>query len=422
MRPLADPNTIRAVRRVELRLGTEPSMDRVRRTSLETVQSVGSAILGAAYIVFLVVNTGAFTHFDGLAAPWWLPLSIAVVIASGCALIGVAVMRRPERLGAVAGVCALAYLGAIIAWFPAWSSVSLVDRDPSGTTLTVWLTLIPELASVALMLAGRPMMAVLNLGVAGVLTEAVTAQMRSGELDAAYVAQTLWSLAWAGLYLVLAGTAVAFARRLDADRSATIDSGRDRVREDIIDVDRRRLDALVHDRIIAFLLALRPGQPQPATVEAASGVLHELDHWWDDPVDASDGLDAAEFVRRIDTLITSLGSAVAIRTDVDCSPAMRFSEEATGPLIDACAEAVRNFYRHAGAEASCVVTAVLRDDRIAVSIVDDGAGFDPGDTGPGRLGLSFGVTGRMAAIPGGSSSISSLPGEGTRIRLQWDRP
>ncbi|MCF8568742.1 ATP-binding protein [Gordonia sp. HY002] len=151
-------------------------------------------------------------------------------------------------------------------------------------------------------------------------------------------------------------------------------------------------------------------------------MLHELDHWWDAPDQISIRLDAPEFVGRLRATVAQFGDTVAVRADVSASRAAEYDDETTSALLDATAEAVRNFYRHAGAGASCVVLGEVGDDAITVTVADDGTGFDPEATPPGRIGVSFGITGRMAVVSGGSSSVLSAPGHGTRVRLRWVRP
>ncbi len=390
-------------------------------TASETLQTVGAGVIGGGYLFYLFAAAGSLTVFGDLVDPWWLPLSIVSVVGSGLALIGVAVTARPDLLGHVAIGCAVAYLIVIGSWFAAWTDRT-VELDSGSQTIVVWISMLPELASISLVIGRRPVLAVANLVVAVALSEATSALVSTGQLDYRFWVQAFWSIAFGGVYLLLTAAAVIFARRLDLARAATLMRARDRENEDLHDVDRRRLDALVHDRIIAFLLALRPGVPEPALRAAAGGVIDELDHWWDPTVGQSDLLDGREFVQRIRTTASSLGDAVVVRGDLDPGATAQFDADVTDALLDATAEAVRNFYRHAGADASCVVIAAVTDVEITVTIADDGSGFDPSATRAGRLGLSFGITGRMASIAGGSSSIVSAPGHGTRVRLQWERP
>ncbi|WOC13048.1 sensor histidine kinase [Gordonia sp. MP11Mi] len=387
------------------------------RSSLQKLQSVGSTIIGGAYFVYLIVATGSFARFGGLTSSWWVPLSVVVVVASGLGLCWVGVSGRLDRLLPVAVAASIGYLALMTLWLATWNGTSpqSADVDP---TIIVWFTIIPALSCLALVLAERHVLAVVNLILAGTLSEAVAS---AGDYGVGTVLRAVWSIAWCAVFLVVGATSVAFARRLDQTRSATVEGARDLAREDVRDIERRRADALVHDRIIAFLLALEPGRPTSATRASAAGVLDELDHWWDEPIEADTPVDAREFVQRLRTTVARLGDDVAVRADIDTEASTRYLGDTTSALLDASAEAVRNFHRHAGSDASCVVLAVVHDDEIIVTVADDGIGYEPGETQPGRLGVSFGIFGRMAAVPGGSSSVLSAPGQGTRVRLRWAR-
>jgi hypothetical protein len=83
----------------------------------------------------------------------------------------------------------------------------------------------------------------------------------------------------------------------------------------------------------------------------------------------------------------------------------------------AVAEALRNVVRHAG-----VVRVSLRawsaHGLVRVELADDGRGFDPARVPAHRRGLCESVVARMSQV-GGSAAITSRPGAGTRIVLQW---
>jgi signal transduction histidine kinase len=82
-------------------------------------------------------------------------------------------------------------------------------------------------------------------------------------------------------------------------------------------------------------------------------------------------------------------------------------------------EALTNVARHAEAK-NCRVSIQRRRDRLEVTILDNGKGFDPetvGGTG-GRKGLGLlGMRERAAQLKG-AVRIESAPGEGTRVRLE----
>ncbi len=79
-------------------------------------------------------------------------------------------------------------------------------------------------------------------------------------------------------------------------------------------------------------------------------------------------------------------------------------------------EALENVARHAGAGRLAVSLKAVGTG-LALTIRDDGQGFDPAAVAPERFGL-LGMRERCAAI-GASLSIESGPGAGTIVRLDW---
>jgi len=79
---------------------------------------------------------------------------------------------------------------------------------------------------------------------------------------------------------------------------------------------------------------------------------------------------------------------------------------------------VENVRRHSGGARACVRLEAL-SDRVVVTIVDTGQGFDPSRPASGR-GLRYSVGERMSAI-GGSGRVQSALGGGTTVRLEWPR-
>jgi PAS domain S-box-containing protein len=81
-----------------------------------------------------------------------------------------------------------------------------------------------------------------------------------------------------------------------------------------------------------------------------------------------------------------------------------------------CQEALNNVAKHAGAS---IVEINLKheDAAIELSIRDDGRGFDPEQTTSGHYGLS--MMHERAEGVGARLSITSHPGQGTELTLQW---
>lgn len=81
---------------------------------------------------------------------------------------------------------------------------------------------------------------------------------------------------------------------------------------------------------------------------------------------------------------------------------------------DAVREAMRNTVKHAGTD-EVVLRVEQRDGGIAVIARDHGTGFSESDR-PAGFGISNSITARLADV-GGSSTIESEPGRGTRVTL-----
>lgn len=83
-------------------------------------------------------------------------------------------------------------------------------------------------------------------------------------------------------------------------------------------------------------------------------------------------------------------------------------------------EAVNNVVKHAGAKRISVRLGKIAD-ALQLSIEDDGAGFDPAEAATRGFAKGLGLQNmkERADLSGGTWSIESAPGRGTRIRVSW---
>lgn len=101
----------------------------------------------------------------------------------------------------------------------------------------------------------------------------------------------------------------------------------------------------------------------------------------------------------------------------DCLEGRRFPAEVETTVYRVVQEALTNVARHAGVEQAVVQIWVL-EDSINVQVEDEGAGFDPAETG--RENNTFGLLGMQerAVLLHGSLTIDTQPGRGTGLHLQ----
>ncbi|MFP5346463.1 MAG: GAF domain-containing sensor histidine kinase [Actinomycetes bacterium] len=192
------------------------------------------------------------------------------------------------------------------------------------------------------------------------------------------------------------------------------------------DAERRRLERDIHDgaqqELVAFLVqagALRraaaAGRAVPQEhvaalqqlLDQAGGTLRELSAGRLPPVLAEQGLAAA--LEDAATLDRRTGLAVEVTCDVG-----RLSPAVEAAAFFCCREAVQNAAKHARAT-RITVDGRLDGPVLALTVADDGRGFERGQVDVGR-GLTN-LMDRVAPL-GGTASITSRPGSGTRVECR----
>ena len=130
------------------------------------------------------------------------------------------------------------------------------------------------------------------------------------------------------------------------------------------------------------------------------------------PVLEAHGLSAA-LRARLATVEARSGLTADVRLDESILLPGRVEQD----LYRIAQEALNNILRHARAR-RVAVTLEARGDRVRLDVADDGAGFDPAQPS-GGLGLK-GMRER-AESHGGTLTIESAPGAGTRVRVEVPR-
>ncbi|MFF5011527.1 sensor histidine kinase [Streptomyces phaeochromogenes] len=87
-------------------------------------------------------------------------------------------------------------------------------------------------------------------------------------------------------------------------------------------------------------------------------------------------------------------------------------------IFNGVREAVTNVARHAGVREAERRAWAEGDGAVVVELADAGRGFDPESVPARRRGISGSVIGRMHAV-GGSATVTSQPGTGTRVQWRW---
>ncbi len=192
--------------------------------------------------------------------------------------------------------------------------------------------------------------------------------------------------------------------------------------------ERERIAKELHDGIIQSLFAVGMGLQgtaalavSPSTAQRIETAVEELDKVIRDLRNYIFGLRPGILAdRQLDQALQVLGEEMqsrahaSVEVHVDEALAASLSARSTD-IVQLTREALSNVARHAQARRA-KVTLSRKGSKAALTIEDDGIGFDPKGDFPGNGMRNLRV--RAAAL-GGTLDITSGPGRGTRLRVTF---
>ncbi|GAC67737.1 sensor histidine kinase [Gordonia soli] len=388
---------------------TEDGSDLVR------LQRFGSRFVGAGLIGYALAMAPGTIAYAHLTAAWWAPVSIILVVVPAGTMIVASFRPRFDRATALAVFVATAYLATILLWFVAWDH----DVPDAVSGWPVWVVQLTGATSLVWAVALRFRMAVVHLVVVTVVAQTANQLGSRGHVEVLLYLNSVLTVGLAGVFLAIALVAVRTAMTLDATRTEARQSAAEAAAAVARESERGRYDALIHDTVIASLLAIRAGRPEERLMRQACATLDELDRWHRGDEDDPTVLVATEALRRIRATATAIDDEVLVEIAVP-DGAMEIPADVVQAVTSALGEALRNSVGHAGPGADRVVGGWLGVDDLQVAVVDDGVGFEVDSVGVRRLGIDQGIRRRMEAV-GGTATVSSSVGLGTAVVLGWQR-
>ena len=184
--------------------------------------------------------------------------------------------------------------------------------------------------------------------------------------------------------------------------------------------ERADMAARVHDSVLQTLALIQRRSDDPQQViQLARAQERELRSWLFEgraPGDmAEEGMTLAAGIRLIQQEVEAKhGVAVEPVIVGDCE-----YDDDIGALLAAAKEATVNAAKWSGA-AVISLYAEVQPGEVSLVIRDRGRGFDPEAVPADRKGVAESIRGRMARR-GGSATVHSVPGEGTKVSLSMPR-
>jgi signal transduction histidine kinase len=391
----------------EVGIGLERFTGQRMERILSTVAAIGSAALGAQALLAAVTRPAPPDPGRiGMMALVFLPLLwmiVACVIGKGV---------KPA-----AGTFTVAYAIALALW-PVVVEGGV--RDPSNQP---WIFFLVNIGVVAAMLAFTTRIQ---------LVWALTLPILYGwvRLVQGGFEQSWWiSTGFDVSFTIILGTVIISLAWMFRQIAAGVDEARSRAVEgyasaaaaSAAEEERVAMSALMHDSVLAALIAAERADSDRARALAVAMAREALTRLANTEASiAQEGSDAPVARSQI---VTELRRTLSER-GADAVVEERGAAEAEVPgkvaraIVLAARQAIGNALAHADGHGLHVIVDSAAADRLRVTVLDAGPGFDPDAIGEDRLGIRASIVARMAAVAGTSEIVSDV--DGTTVVLGWE--
>ena len=345
---------------------------------------------------------------------WWTTVVIAGLLVA------------PMVMGAIsfaAPIRVLRALAAVSAATALLAQLTLPVVIVPGRTVphggAPWIDDVASMAVIVSLLAVRPVWAVLIAFSAACMTVVDRWAVTPGHSVLTGVQNGLYVFLFCITFIALGVMTFHGVREADLAEAAALEAATSAAAEAARERERGRINALVHDRVLATLLAAARSVPGSETLRRADAAralegLQRLLVAGDEPGDRA---------RRGGVRLVDPGDHHRARPR--CRVRLRGARSAPHPRSRGRGPhgghrggaAQLRPARRARATARCTCTSTRTVP--AIDVLDDGVGFEPDRVPPARLGISESIRGRMEALPGGSAVVVSTPGVGTRVQLRY---
>ncbi|WP_424447246.1 ATP-binding protein [Microbacterium arborescens] len=379
---------------------TQSRIDRI----LGIVVGTGSAVIGLQALV------GALSDTPGHST--WNTVLLVVVLGSLLLMCIALVTSRAVRV--FSGVFAGVFPVATVLWPLAAGSSTTVDEQP-------WLWFLINVGTVAavfcLPLAGQIVWAFLLPLLYGAMRLSLLPMTPGIVLDVAL--DSVFAIILASVLIVVGWILRSLAASIDSGREGAVRSFAQAAAADAVEKERVAVAALMHDSVLAALIAAERAETDRERALAVSMAREALTRLANVDQEAGEGPDApvpASIVgSELEAIVRRLHPPAAMTQEI--RPGARpVPGRVARALQLAAAQAVTNSVEHAGA-ANLRVTFRADATGVDIAVIDDGPGFEAGRVAEDRLGIRASIIARMAAVAGAATVDSDATG--TTVSISW---
>ena len=375
--------------------------------SIGIAAGVGSLVLGLqAFVASLA---------PGDESPGWHDAFVAATFGTLALMVIACFIGRGVKVFAT--LFALTYLAALVLW-------PIATRGSSPNPVAEpWIWYLVNVATIAGVLAFPLVVQIVWTALLPIVFG--VARLIQGEFERDFWIPVLLDVSFAlilgGIILSLAWLFRSIAANVDETRMRAVESYAAAAAADAAEEERIAVAALMHDSVLAALIAAERAHTDRECALAAAmarEALTRLANAEHDPEEGTDEpTDAATIADQIERVAHELGVEVKTeRTILGDHPAV--PGRVARALSLAAMQAITNSVEHADGEGLTVsVRAVPDPVRVRIEVRDNGGGFELEDVPDDRLGIRGSIIARVAAV-GGTATIASGD-RGTTVRLEW---
>ena len=208
------------------------------------------------------------------------------------------------------------------------------------------------------------------------------------------------------------------AAKTDFANQDLIASGVRSAQSQAVELERSRLDALVHDSVLTTLLVAAKAQtPEEISLarDSATEAIRKLDSD-NASFESGNAITQVSFFESLQNRIHEVYPSFQVslqQTNNSLLP-----ELVSEALTEATLQAVDNSTKHGGGSANRSVSLQGQGKGLKIVVSDTGKGFRASKIPKDRLGIALSIIGRVKSV-GGRVFIRSEPGKGTDVVLEW---
>jgi two-component sensor histidine kinase len=389
-----------------------------RRTAVtrEQVETVAARALGIFGIVFGAQALPlALAQSEGLRQGAGVAL-VAVLYGSILSVAFAAVTKVAVRSAAL--VFAVLYAGAVLAWPLIVVDLSVVADAPP------WLYYVCTVATTAAVVALPTSWAIAYTILVPAMYGIVRLTPGGGwVMPSLAILDALYALILGAVVLIIVTMLRNAARAVDVAQEAALERYESAVRLHASELERAKVDALVHDSVLTTLLSAAAADTpdeQSLAARMARDAVSRLDEAGVGWPQVDDRVGLPHLVRRLRAALATFAVAFTVR--VVNTGGVEIPVEAADALSTAAVQAMVNSMQHAEGGGHVVRREVrvrgIRAGGCIIEVADTGVGFDVDHIPVERIGVRVSIVERMANA-GGAARIESAEGQGTTVTLLW---